>query len=102
MCPAFLSSFLMHPTLGRSRAAISEPKVPNCGDLRPRCPDRGAGYVPDMRRPNVNMVTSTIGLAVLVAAVAREFRMPHFFGIGWTPNLGRLARRLAQILRRSS
>ena len=96
-----------------------------------------------MRRPSVNILTSTIGLAALVAAVARELRMPrdhrswhgkllglvpydfrrptiarlrhalwspddprllmpHFFGIGWTPNLGRLARRLAQILRRSS
>lgn len=84
-----------------------------------------------MSRPTVTTITSTIGLAALVAAVVRELRlppdrrtwhgkllglvpydfrrpsiarvrhalwspddphllMPRAFGVGWTPNIGRL------------
>ena len=63
-------------TLGRSQAAISEPKVLNREDLRPRCPRHGAAYVPDMRRLKVKTIAGTIGLATIVAAVVRELRLP--------------------------
>lgn len=56
------------------------------------------GFVPyDLRRPTVARVRER-----LWSPDDPRLLMPHVFGVGWTPNLGRLAAQIARAPRKES